>query len=225
MRMVAVGAAFVAVALGATACAGPPTPSAARLLAEARSTLDATNSVHFSFTSTGTAGSRVTGGSGNLVRPDGLTGSFDVTESGLTVAVKIISKGTKFYVEPPFSAHYSAASPAKLGFGNPAQLLSRTEGLVKILAGAQGARVTGSTRISGELVDRVTASVPGSDIPVIPDRAPAKAVQMVAYIDPTSHQLRRVSITGPFVAASRATTYVVTITNYGEPVSVTLPST
>lgn len=226
MRRAAFGAACLVVALGASACGAPPPPPPGQLLAGAKAALDATDSVHFSFTSSGAAAKiGVTGGSGDLVRPDGLTGSFDIYLGGLSATAKIISKGTRFYVEYPFTGHFSAASPSSVGFGNPAKLLSRTDGLVKILSVASGARSQGSTRIHGELVDEVAASVPGADIPVIPDRAPARPVHMLAYIDPSSHQLRRISLTGPFVSATANTTYVVTITKYGEPVSLTLPST
>lgn len=225
MRGGSLGAACLALALLAAGCGGgAPKVPASKLLAEARSTLNATNSVHFVITSTNSGGgSVVTGGSGGLVRPSGLVGTFDVSLDGLPLTVKIKAKGAKFYVELPFTSTYVKTSPSKYDIGDPAQLLSRTDGLSKILGVSIGAKVSGTTRLSGELLDEVSATVPGADVPVLSDLAPAKPVIMVADIDPSSHQLRRVTLTGPFVTAKSDATYVVTLTDYGASVIVNLP--
>lgn len=222
----ALGAGCVVLVLLGGACgAARPAVSAGRLLAEADTALNATNSLHFVITSMNAGGgSAVTGGEGDLVRPSGLVGSFDVSLSGLPVTIRVKAAGTKFYVEVPFTSSYISTSPSKYDIANPAQFLSRTDGLSKILTVAVGARAAGTTRLSGELLDDVAATVPGADVPVIQDLAPAQPVHMVAAIDPSSHQLRQVTLTGPFVSANANATYVVTLTNYGEPVNVTLPS-
>lgn len=210
-------------ALGLTACGSSgrsPTPG--QLLVGAQSALNATPSVHFDITSSGEVGN-ITGGQGALVRPAGLTGTFDITEAGLPLTIGVVAEGAKFYVKLPFRG-FVAANPAAYGFGNPAQLLSRSHGLTEILAGVRGARSDGTTRLAGELLDKVAGTVPGSDIPVIPDVAPSQPVALVAEIDPASRQLRRVTLTGPFVSGRALTTYVVTITEYGQPVSITLPT-
>ncbi len=218
------GAGCVALALVLAACGGTGTPSvsAPKLLSGAEAALNATNSVHFVITSTNSGGgSVITGGNGYLVRPAGITGSFDVSLSGLPVTLKVLGQGSKFYVQ--LFGRYVQTDPAKYDIANPAQFLSRTDGLSQILGVAEGAKVTGTTRLSGELLDQVNATVPGNDIPVISDLAPAKPVQMTADIDPGSHQLRQVTLTGPFVVASSDATYVVTLTDYGKSVRVTLP--
>jgi lipoprotein LprG len=225
------GAAFVALALslalGAAAC-GTTAPRLApgQLLASAQAALNATPSVHFSITSSGDtegSGVTVTGGTGSLVRPAGLTGTFELDHGGLPLTIGIEAEGAKFYVKLPFFG-YQAANPAKYGLVNPELLLSRTHGLTAILAGVRDGRSDGTTRLSGELLDKVSGSVPGTDIPVIPDVAPSRPVAVVAEIDPTTRQLRQVTLTGPFVSASASTTYVVTITDYGQPVNISLPT-
>lgn len=223
----ALGAGCVVLALAATAC-GAATPSLPpnRLLASAEAALNTTNSLHFVITSSDSGGgSAVTGGEGDLMRPSGLAGSFEVSLSAALppVTVKVKAEGAKFYVEIPFTSSYVETNPSQYDLPNPAQFLSRTDGLSKILGVAVGAKLSGTTRLSGELLDQVSATVPGGDIPVIPDLAPSKPVHMVADIDPVSHQLRQVTLTGPFVTAGTDSTYVVSFTNYGEPVNVTLP--
>ncbi|MGH9131712.1 MAG: LppX_LprAFG lipoprotein [Acidimicrobiales bacterium] len=224
MRKVSLGAACVALALLATGCGGSPQVPAAKLLVSAQAALNATHGVHFVITSQNSGGGdAVTGGEGDLIRPAGLVGTFDLRLSGLPLTLAVKAEGERFYVKVPFSSSYVETSPSKYGIGNPAQFLSRPDGLSKILGVATDARVTGTTRLSGELLDEVSASVPGADIPVLSDYAPAKPVAMVAEIDPTSRQLRRVTLTGPFVVASTEATYVVTLTDYGDSASVNLP--
>lgn len=214
----------MALALGVAACGtSAPVLTPGQLLASAQAALNATPSVHFSITSSGASGNGITGGAGSLVRPAGLTGTFDVDVHGLPLTVGVKAEGAKFYVRQPFFG-YQATNPAKYGLVNPELLLSRTHGLTGILAGVHDGRSDGTTRLSGELLDKVSGSVPGTDIPVIPDLAPSKPVAVVADIDPTTRQLRQVILTGPFVSASVPTTYVVTLTDYGKPVSISLPT-
>jgi lipoprotein LprG len=93
------------------------------------------------------------------------------------------------------------------------------------LTHAQGATLAGQTRLSGELLDQVHATVPGSAIPVLPDQDRSRPATLVASINPDSHQLRQVVLTGPFTSKTSDSTYTVTLTNYGEQVTVTLPPT
>ncbi|MGH9129987.1 MAG: LppX_LprAFG lipoprotein [Acidimicrobiales bacterium] len=227
MRRAGLGFALVALAVGAAACGATSGggPNASKLLGLAKTTLDATPSVHFSITSKGASGGTgITGGQGSLVRPAGITGTFDLNYGGLPLTIQVEAEGARFYAKLPFSSKFKAADPAKYDLGNPEQLFSTTHGLSGILAGAKGAKLDGTTRLSGELLDKVSGSVPGADIPVIPDLAPSKPVSLLVAIDPTSHQVRQVTLVGPFVSATASTTYVVTLTGYGQPVSVSLPS-
>ena len=75
----------------------------------------------------------------------------------------------------------------------------------------------------GSCPDGISATVPGSSIPVLPDADPSAPVTMVAAIDPKTDQIRQIVLTGPFTSASSNSTYVVTLTNYSEAVTITLP--
>jgi hypothetical protein len=220
-RLVAIG--LVAAALssfGSTASALSPTA----LLAKAKATVNAAHSVHFQLHGSGPSGPlNITAGQGDLVRPNALRGSLQVVRSGLLVTVKVVAKGTKLYLKLPFHNQYTPVKPAQLGIGNPDQLISRTHGLASVLPAAQGVKAAGTTRLHGELLRRVSFHVPGKDIPVLPNAAPRQPVQVMVAIDPSSYELRQVTMTGPFVSAGKASTYVVTLTHYGEHVSVHLP--
>ena len=189
--------------------------------------LDNTSSAHFVLSSrnaTTSGGTTITGGEGDVQRPDKLRGSLNLIVKGLNVSVKVIAVGDQVFAELPFTSKFSKIDPSAFGLGNPGQLLDPSKGVSTLLSAATGAKVTGQERINGELVDDVSASVQGSAVPVLPDANPGTPVQIVAAIDPASKQLRRITLTGPFVNANASSTFTLTLTNYGENVQITLPS-
>lgn len=215
------------VALGATACSSAAKASPQTLLQQAKAKLDSASAAHFVLTSSNVSagGTQIVNGSGDLVRPDGMQGTFGATISGFTASVKVASKGGVFEALLPFQPHFQKTNPANYGLTDPAQLMNRQTGLTRLLAIAQNPKLTNTERVGGELLDTVTYSVPGSDIPVLPDAKPSAPVLLVAAIDPSSHELRQITLTGPLTSATSNSTYVLTLTGYNEHVTITLPPT
>jgi lipoprotein LprG len=148
-----------------------------------------------------------------------------VTVDGLGAKVKVVSKGGVFAAQLPFENHYTRTNPATFGLTDPSALLDPERGLSNLLTAGTSPRYTGQERYNGELLDEVTTTVPGSSIPVLPDAQPSETVTLVAAINPNSHQLRQISLTGPFTSKTSDSTYVVTLTAYDEAVNITLPPT
>jgi lipoprotein LprG len=210
---------------GARAASGTRNP--AQLLAAARRVIDAARSVHFELQSSGVAssGTQLVSGSGSLVRPDELSGTFTVTQSGVPVAVQVVAVGSAFYVQLPLAHGYTRVSPNELGFGDPAALINPTTGVASLLVEmAPAARTVGQRRIGGELVDVVSGSVPGDKVSVLPDADPARPIRLTVSVDPSTDQVRQVVLVGPFTSATATTTYTVTLTRYGEHVTVKAPT-
>jgi lipoprotein LprG len=216
--------------LMAGACGGhssaPPKADAQTLLRRGKATLDATQSAHFVLTSQDVSGggTTITGGEGDLARPDQLQGTFDVTISGFNASVKVVSKGGVFAVQLPFQSGYTRTDPSKFGLTDPSRLLDPNRGLTNLLTIGSNATVTGQERIAGELLYEVTVTVPGSSIPVLPDANPSQPVTVIAAINPKSYEVRQITLTGPFIK-SGPSTFVLTLTNYNEAVTITLPPT
>jgi lipoprotein LprG len=189
--------------------------------------VDSATAVHFTLSSSGVASgaTALVSGSGDLVRPDKLVGSLLVSEDGVSATVKVVELGGRFYVQLPFTAHYSRTNPHTYGLGDPAQLLSPTVGVSSLLTAMRAPKLEGSIRIDGELLDVIAGTVPGTKVPVLSDLDPSQAVTITADIAPGSYQLRRVELTGPFTKARSITTYDVTITDYDEHVTVRAPQT
>ncbi len=219
--------AAAAVALGACGSTSTPKLSAGELLAKAEQTVNATQSFHFVLTSSNVSsnGTNLVGGSGNLERPDSLQGSFKVTISGLTATVKVAAVGSVFEAKLPLSNKFTKTNPADFGLEDPASLLSPSAGLIRLLNLGSGATAVNQKRVDGELLDTVSYQIPGKDVPVLPDQNPSEPVDMTAAVDPSNFQLRSVTLVGPLTSATSNSTYVVTLSDYGEHVTITLPPT
>lgn len=217
-------AALVLAACGGSSGGGKVDPQA--LLRHSKTVIDATPALHFTLTSRGVSGSgtNITGGSGDVARPDQLQASFTVTEDGLGASVKVASKGGVFEAQLPLSNTFTKTNPQSFGFTDPAQLLNPNNGLSSLLTEGTTPNLSGRIRLSGELLDEVTFTVPGSKVPVLPNANPSQPVTVTAAINPTSYQLRQVTLVGPFTSSSN-NTFIVTLTHYGERVTITLPPT
>ena len=225
----AVVAAAVTGAVGLAACgSSASTVPAATLLAKARSTVNAASAVHFTVTSNRlpNAGTVLRSGDGDLARPGELRGTFQIAIDSLPTSISIIETSGKFYVKLPFASNYQISDPSKFGFGDPAQLIDPNTGISRLLTQIGNPKVTGHSRVNGEVLETITGTVPGNDVTeFLPDVAPNQPVQLVLGINPRSAQVRQFQATGPFVVATTQSTYVVTLTNYNEAVTITAPTT
>ena len=219
--------AATAAALFGACGSSAPKANADTLLQKAKTTADAATAVHFKLTSRNVSlsSTNLVGGEGDLARPDSLRGSFSVAINGFTANVEVASVNGVFEAKLPFSTHYQKTNPASFGLTDPAQLFNPRTGLTSLLSEAQNPTLGPATRSGGELLDTVDFSVPGTRIPVLPDANPSKSVKLTAAIDPSTYQLRSVTLVGPLTTDKYDSTYVVELTNYNEHVTITLPPT
>jgi lipoprotein LprG len=208
-----------------SACGGPSI-DATSLLKTTKSVLDSTPSFHFVLTSANVTGSgaELTGGSGDMKRPDSMSGKLQVSIFGLALSVPVVSIGGTFSVKLPTGSGFSTANPSDYGFADPAKLIDANSGLSSLLLKCQSPQVESDDRYNGEALHEIGCSLPGSAVAALLTSADAsKSVTATFGIDTSSNQLRRVVLTGPFISKSNNTTYTLVLTNYGENVSVTPP--
>ena len=217
----------VAVAAAVSGCAGGAKPAdPPTLVRQAKAAVDAATSVHFLLTSANASGPGiiVIGGEGDAGRPDQLPGSFTVEQDGLPVTVSVRAAGGGFYVKLPFAAGYTKTDPTTYGIGDPSTLLDPAKGLSSILPALTGLRSTGRARVGSEVVDQVQGTLAGSQLPaVLPDVEPNQPVHVTVDVVPSTHQVRRIVLAGPFDSTATST-YTVALTNYDEPLHVAVPS-
>ncbi len=226
-------AAVTAVALLAalTACSGSSSsasapPSAATLLAQARTTLDATSGVHFVLSSLDVpAGvTALTAGEGDAVHPDKFKGTLTVTLLGTTAQVAVVSTGGVVYAKLPFTAGFIKTDPHSFGINDPGTLISPDSGITQLLSAATDAKLGGEARVGTSVVREVTASLPGTVVAkVLTSKDPTKPVLATFSIDEKTSQLRQAKLIGPFFAATNST-YTLVLDRYGEQVDISAPT-
>jgi lipoprotein LprG len=170
------------------------------------------------------SGAQLTGGNGDMKRPDSMSGTLQVSIFGLALSVPVVSIGGVFSVKLPTGSGFTSANPSDYGFADPAKLIDPTTGLSSLLLKCQSPQVESDDRYNGEALHEIGCSLPGSAVAALLTSADAsKSVTATFGIDTSTSQLRRVVLTGPFISASSDTTYTLVLTNYGENVSVTPP--
>jgi len=200
--------------------------SAADLLAKAKKTLDAADSAHFVLTSDGApdTGTLLVGGTGDIERPSSFQGTLKVQTSGTTADLKVVSVGGTVYAQLPFLPAYSVIDPAQFGFGDPGALLDPDTGISQLLAKAENAEKGDEKRVDGEVVQEVTADLPGRLVAdLLTSQDPSTPVDARFSIEPKTGELRRAELTGPFYAADQDATFTLQLSDFGADVQITAP--
>jgi hypothetical protein len=213
-----------------TACGGDASDpeSAADLLADAKQTLDETESLHFVLASEGApeSGTELVGGEGDIARPASFEGSLQVLAMGSTLDLAVVSVDGTVYAQLPFTSGYSVVDPAQFGFGDPGALIDPETGISQLLSEAQGAELGEERRVDGEVVREVTAELPGELVEqILTSEDPSRPVQARFSIAEDGGELLRAELTGPFFSAEDDATYTLELSDFGADVEITAPAT
>ena len=208
---------------------GEPAPeTAAELLARAKTTLDETSSVHFVLTSEGVPSDATTvvGGEGDLARPSSFQGTLQVQAVGQSLDLQVVSVEGAVYAQLPFTTGFSEIDPATFGFSDPGTLLDPDTGISRFLTEAEEAEFGDERRVDGEVVQEVTARVPGEVVAeILSNENPSEPVDARFAIEEESGELRRAELTGPFYSQGEDATYVLELSDFGADVEISPPPT
>jgi hypothetical protein len=216
----------VATVAALAGCGSAPVDPA-QVLRDAKQSIDSASAVHFTLTSQGVTGTGplITGGSGDAHRPSGFAGSLSVLVGGFPLTVNVVSTGGVFYAQTPLAAGYTRADPSTYGFGDPAQLLDPAHGLSSLITACTGAATRDADRLNSEQLDEVGCSIPGALVAALLTSADSsQQVQATVGVDASTHQLRRVTLVGPFFDKAHPSTFIVVLDKYGENVAITPPA-
>jgi hypothetical protein len=215
---------------GLTACGGgsSDTDSAADLLADAKQTLDETETLHFVLGSEGApeVGTELVGGEGDIARPASFEGTLQVLAMGSTLDLAVVSVDGTVYAQLPFTSGFSVVDPAQFGFGDPGALIDPETGISQLLAEAENAELGEERRVEGDVVREVTADLPGELVEqILTSEDPSRSVQARFSIAVDSGELLRAELTGPFFSAEDDATYTLELSDFGADVEITAPTT
>jgi lipoprotein LprG len=198
------------------------------LLDTAKRSIDGAQTAHFTVSSSGvpSATTALLGGTGDMKRPDGFTGTLDVSVNGFSVSVAVVSLGGTFYARDPLTGRFELTDPGSYGFADPGRLANPQSGLSSLLPMCENASLANDDRLNGEQLHEVKCNLPGHAVASLLTSADAsKPVAATIGVDAGSGELRRVVLVGPFLSTTQMTTYTVVIDKLGENVSITPPPT
>jgi hypothetical protein len=116
--------------------------------------------------------------------------------------------------------------PASFGLSDPANLIDATTGISRMFGELTDVTAKGEQRIGSDVVTEIDGSLPGSLVDdLLTSADPAKPVQAKLFITTSTHQLRRVVLTGPFFEKTQDSTFNLLLDQYGTPVTITAPAT
>lgn len=155
--------------------------------------------------------------------PPAFDGTITAKVSGVQADVPTIAVDDKLYVKMPFAPSFISTTPEDLNVPDPAKLFDADDGLAGLLLITDSAEFGEQTRVGADVTQEVTGTVPGQAVKDLLAVGDAEADFTVEYgLVEDSWQVRTVRITGPFYPPDDAT-YVLTLDDYGEPVTVTAP--
>jgi lipoprotein LprG len=214
-----------------TGCSGGSDGAAAKpadLLAAARTSLDRTNTLHFTLTSADVPenGTRLVAGDGVVARPKSFQGKLSILLNGSKVSIDLISAEGKVYAKLPFSNSFQVTNPAAFGLSDPAGLIDSKTGITRMFGELTEVASKGEQRIGDDVVTQLNGSLPGSLVEdLLTSADPATPVKTELYITKSNKQLRRVVLTGPFFEKGKNSTFNLLLDKYGTAVTITAPPT
>jgi lipoprotein LprG len=206
---------------------GSSSTSPQTLLDQATSKLNATSGVRFALSSSNIpkTGLVLVGGNGEVARPNAFRGKLQVQRSGLLLSIDVVSVAGTVYIRLPLTSKYAKTDPHQYGFSDPGKLIDPTTGINRLLTQATDVRAGGRDRFNGEKLTEVKVTLPGETVAdVLASADKTKPVQGTLGINPSSHELRRAVLTGPFLDKNVMTTFTIVLDHYGEHPSISVPS-
>lgn len=211
----------------AEATSAPPPPSAADRLAQAHDVLVGAGSLHLELTGSELPEDQSTyiisaTGDGTM-DPPAFDGSITAKLAGIQADVPTVAVDGELYVKLPYVPTHVRTDPADLGVPDPATLFDREAGLVSLLQDTEDPQFGERRREGAEVVQEVEGTLPGQVVRDLLRAGDAEADFDVVYgLVEDDWQVRTVVITGPFYPPATST-YSVSLSSYGAPVTVTAP--
>ena len=222
--------------VGLAACSGSDEapqvkkPTAAEQLAAAKVKFDAATSMHMTLRSSGIPESAdgVLAADGSGTKAPAFKGTLEVRISGFEAKVDVVAVDTLLYVKLPFTTEFTEADPKTYNAPDPARLFA-TEGGISSLMTATTNPVEGKkVRVGSEVLQTITGTLPGESVVSLLNIGDATKTFEVTYgITVPGGELRTVTLVGPFypgaTSSTSASTYVLTLDQYGAPVAISKP--
>lgn len=205
------------------------TYNAAQLLQAAKTKIDSTSTLHFQLTSgnlpSSGSGLLLTGGEGDVRRPDQFTGHLQITYQGLPLSISVVSVNGGFWESDLTHSGFEKVDPSTYGVSDPGQFLSSNSGASSILDACASPQLGSPVRVNGEELQQISCTVPGAKVnAVLPLADATQSISVTLGINADTNELRTVDLSGPFFSKGQNSKYHLVLTEYGQSVNITPPA-
>lgn len=199
---------------------------AAERLAAAADLLDATSGVRFTVEGSDLPddGTVILGAEGVAAPPGSFDGEIRILTAGLSATIEVVSVDGELWAKLPMTTQFARVDAEALGFSDPGALLDPERGVGQLLRSAIDPVESGSARLGADVVDEITATLPGrlvGEVLTIAD--PEAEVAATFALEAETGRLRQAVLTGPFVGDDTQT-YTVLLEDYDQPVDISAPT-
>ncbi len=207
--------------------AGANGADAAARLETAADLRDATSGVRFTVEGSDLpdSGTVILGATGVAAPPGSFDGEIRMRTAGLSATIEVISVDGQMWAKLPMTPEFARVDAQTLGLSDPGALLDPERGVSQLLRSAIEPADSGQARIGADVVDEITARLPGELVgSVLAIADPDAQVSATFAVDAETGQLRRALLTGPFVEGGDAQTYTVLLDGYDQPADISAPT-
>ncbi len=155
--------------------------------------------------------------------PPAFDGTITAKIAGIQADVPTVAVDDTLYVKLPFSPVFTPVDPEDLGVPDPARLFDSEVGVVSLLSKTDSAEFGDQSRVGDDVVQEVTGTLSGDLIVDLLNAGTQDGEFDVVYgLIEDAWEVRTVTLTGEFYPPAEST-YVLTMDEYGVPVTVTAP--
>jgi lipoprotein LprG len=200
--------------------------AAVERLEAAADLLDATSGVRFIVEGSDLPddGTVILGAEGVAAPPGSFDGEIRVLTAGLSATIEVVSVDGELWAKLPMTTQFARVDAEALGFSDPGALLDPERGVSQLLRSAIDPVASDPARIGAEVVDVITATLPGQLVGSVLTIADPEAEVAAAFaLETETGHLRRAVLTGPFVGDDTQT-YTVLLEDYDQPVDISAPT-
>jgi lipoprotein LprG len=198
-------------------------PNASGLLVSAQLAMREVKTVHATIDVTGSiSGLLLHRAEGQLTREGKAKGTAVIEESGQPVEVAFVIVGSTLYLKGPTGGYQQLPLALASTVYDPSAILDPDRGVVKLMAGARGARTEAAEAVDGQPAYRV-ALVPADDVMKVLIPGIGAGSTGKVWLAADSKRLLKAAFTLPATGSDKGGSASIRFTDYDQPVTISAP--
>ena len=208
-----------------TACGGPENLPPDKVIEKAAAAMRSTPSFHFSLETSklqkALPGLFISGGEGDVVKPDKLSAEVQAAFGGIPLNSKVVVDGKQQYMTDPVTGKWTTMAAAV----NIMQFFDPAKGISDILAGVKDLKSDGTESINGTDTYRLNATAPATALKSLSSEVTATGdLTTTLWVGASDFLLRRVRINGPLMSSEPDNIVrTISFSDYGKEFKVETP--